>query len=80
MKLLVVILNYNVTELTIDPYGKPIPKHTIQAWARSWEIQAEVELDLETGKKVLAFLDVLEELDDTQAVYSNAEIPDEAYD
>jgi len=40
----------------------------------------EVELDLETGKKVLAFLDVLEELDDTQAVYSNADIPDEAYE
>jgi YebC/PmpR family DNA-binding regulatory protein len=40
----------------------------------------DVELDLETGKKVLAFLDVLEELDDTQAVYSNADIPDEAYD
>jgi YebC/PmpR family DNA-binding regulatory protein len=40
----------------------------------------EVELDLETGRKVLAFLDVLEELDDTQAVYSNAAIPDEAYD
>jgi YebC/PmpR family DNA-binding regulatory protein len=40
----------------------------------------EVELDLETGRKVLAFLDRLEELDDTQAVYSNADIPDEAYD
>ncbi len=40
----------------------------------------EVELDLETGSKVLAFLDVLEDLDDTQAVYSNADIPDEAYE
>lgn len=40
----------------------------------------EVELDVETGKKVLAFLDRLEELDDTQAVYSNADIPDAAYD
>jgi len=40
----------------------------------------EVELDVETGKKVLAFLDLLEELDDTQAVYSNADIPDEAYE
>jgi transcriptional/translational regulatory protein YebC/TACO1 len=40
----------------------------------------EVELDIETGKKVLAFLDLLEELDDTQAVYSNADIPDEAYE
>jgi YebC/PmpR family DNA-binding regulatory protein len=40
----------------------------------------EVELDVETGRKVLNFLDVLEDLDDTQAVYSNADFPDEAYE
>lgn len=40
----------------------------------------EVELDLETGQKVLKFLDVLEDLDDAQAVYSNADIPEAAYD
>jgi YebC/PmpR family DNA-binding regulatory protein len=40
----------------------------------------EVELDVETGRKVLRFLDILEDLDDTQAVYSNADIPDEAYE
>jgi YebC/PmpR family DNA-binding regulatory protein len=40
----------------------------------------DVELDVETGQKVLNFLDILEDLDDTQAVYSNADIPDEAYD
>lgn len=39
----------------------------------------EVELDVETGEKVLRLLDVLEDLDDTQDVYSNANIPDEAY-
>jgi YebC/PmpR family DNA-binding regulatory protein len=39
----------------------------------------EVELDVETGEKVLRFLDVLEDLDDTQDVYSNADIPEEAY-
>ncbi len=39
----------------------------------------EVELDVETGQKVLKFLDILEDLDDTQAVYSNADIPEEAY-
>jgi len=39
----------------------------------------EVELDVESGIKVLRFLDVLEDLDDTQEVYSNAAIPDEAY-
>ena len=40
----------------------------------------EVELDVETGQKVLRLLDVLEDLDDTQDVYSNADIPDEAYE
>ncbi len=39
-----------------------------------------VELDAESGAKVLRFLDVLEDLDDTQNVYSNADIPSEAYD
>jgi len=40
----------------------------------------EVELDVETGQKVLRFMDVLDDLDDTQDVYSNAAIPQEAYD
>jgi transcriptional/translational regulatory protein YebC/TACO1 len=40
----------------------------------------EVELDVETGQKVLRLLDILEDLDDAQAVYSNADIPDEAYE
>jgi YebC/PmpR family DNA-binding regulatory protein len=39
----------------------------------------EVSLDVETGQKVLKFLDVLEDLDDTQEVYSNADIPEAAY-
>ena len=39
----------------------------------------EVDLDVETGEKVLGFLDALEDLDDTQDVYSNANIPEEAY-
>ena len=41
---------------------------------------SEVELDVETGRKVLRLLDVLEDLDDAQEVYSNADIPDEAYE
>ncbi len=40
----------------------------------------EVALDKETGQKVLRFLDMLEDLDDTQDVYSNADIPAEAYE
>ena len=39
-----------------------------------------VELDVETGQNVLKFLDLLEDLDDTQDVWSNADIPAEAYD
>ena len=39
----------------------------------------EVELDVESGEKVLRFLDALEDLDDTQEVYSNADIPEGAY-
>ncbi len=39
----------------------------------------EVELDVDSGEKVLRFLDALEDLDDTQDVYSNADIPAEAY-
>ena len=39
----------------------------------------EVELDVESGEKVLRFMDALEDLDDTQDVFSNADIPAEAY-
>ena len=39
----------------------------------------EVELDVESGEKVLRLLDALEDLDDTQDVYSNANIPEGAY-
>ncbi|NBD95552.1 MAG: YebC/PmpR family DNA-binding transcriptional regulator [Gammaproteobacteria bacterium] len=37
-------------------------------------------VDAETGRSVLKFLDLLEDLDDTQDVWSNADIPSEAYD
>ncbi len=39
----------------------------------------DVDLDEEAGAKVLKFLDVLEDLDDTQDVFHNAVIPDEVY-
>ena len=39
-----------------------------------------VSVDIDTGRSVLKFLDVLEDLDDTQDVWSNADIPTEAYD
>ncbi|MFU8832050.1 MAG: YebC/PmpR family DNA-binding transcriptional regulator [Wenzhouxiangella sp.] len=37
-------------------------------------------VDVEAGQQLLKFLDVLEDLDDTQDVWSNADIPSEAYD
>lgn len=39
-----------------------------------------VELDVETAQKILKLIDVLEDLDDSQNVYHNAEIPPEAYE
>ncbi len=40
----------------------------------------QVEVDLEAGQSLVKFLDVLEDLDDTQDVYNNADIPPEAYE
>ena len=39
-----------------------------------------VPQDADGGKKLVGFLDVLEDIDDTQNVWHNAEIPAEAYD
>ena len=39
-----------------------------------------VEQDVDSGAKLVKFLDVLEDIDDTQNVWNNAEIPAEAYD
>lgn len=39
-----------------------------------------VELDVETAQKMIALQDMLEDLDDVQNVYTNAEIPPEAYE
>lgn len=38
---------------------------------------ARATLDLETAQKVLKLIDMLEDLDDVQNVYSNADIPDD---
>ena len=35
------------------------------------------ELDLDTAQKVIRLVDMLEDLDDVQNVYSNADIPDD---
>ncbi|HEY9030876.1 MAG TPA: YebC/PmpR family DNA-binding transcriptional regulator [Kangiella sp.] len=40
----------------------------------------QAELDVNDGAKVIRLVDRLEELDDTQNVYTNADIPSESYD
>ncbi len=40
----------------------------------------DITLDVEHGVKFLKLLDVIEELDDVQNVYNNADIPSEAYE
>ncbi|GJM07797.1 MAG: putative transcriptional regulatory protein [Lysobacteraceae bacterium] len=40
----------------------------------------QIEVDVDKGRSVLKLLDVLEDLDDTQDVYSNADIPSESYE
>jgi YebC/PmpR family DNA-binding regulatory protein len=40
----------------------------------------EITVDVEQGTKLLKLLDVIEELDDVQNVYNNADIPAEAYE
>jgi len=39
-----------------------------------------VELDVEQGQKLLKLIDALEDLDDVQDVFTNAEIPGESYE
>jgi YebC/PmpR family DNA-binding regulatory protein len=40
----------------------------------------DAELDIDTGQKMIALQDMLEELDDVQDVYTNAVIPAESFD
>jgi len=42
--------------------------------------EALTELDVETGEKLMRMIDALEDLDDVQEVYSNADVPDEVLD
>ena len=41
--------------------------------------EVKVDLDTETAEKLLRLIDMLEDLDDVQEVYYNAEIPDSVY-
>jgi YebC/PmpR family DNA-binding regulatory protein len=74
---------------SIDVFTAPAEFHAVKdsLVAAGFEpVEAEIamipsttaELDVETGRKVLKLLDVLEDLDDVQNVYHNAEIPEES--
>ena len=45
----------------------------------TWRADNDVSVDGETGQQVVKLLDWLEDLDDVQAVYSNADLGEEAY-
>jgi YebC/PmpR family DNA-binding regulatory protein len=71
-------------EVTCDPSKFPAVSDALKA-ANIETVTAEVKqlaktlaaVDVETGKKVLKLLDVLEDHDDVQAVYTNADLTDE---
>ncbi len=41
--------------------------------------EIKVDLDTESAEKLLRLIDMLEDLDDVQEVYYNAEIPEDVY-
>src|SRR5699024_9598081 len=43
----------------------------------SWLPSMEIPLDVDTAKKVIRVVEALEDADDVQNVYTNADIPDE---
>jgi YebC/PmpR family DNA-binding regulatory protein len=53
-----------------------VPEHSEVTMRAS----TEVVLDVEQGQKLLKLIDALEDLDDVQDVFTNAEIPGEAYE
>lgn len=46
----------------------------------SFRAATDTELDVDTGKKMLALQEMLEDLDDVQSVYTNADMPAEVYE
>ena len=50
---------------------------TIEDARLDWVPKNDIELDLDSGKKVMNLIETLEELDDMQTVYSNLNISDE---
>ncbi len=52
--------------------GKPIEDAKLE-----WVAKTPIELDADAGTKVMALIEALEDLDDTQAVYTNLHMTDE---
>lgn len=46
----------------------------------SFRAATDTELDVDTGKKMLALQEMLEDLDDVQSVYTNADMPAEVFE
>lgn len=45
----------------------------------TFSAELNVQVDLETAERIMKMIDMLEDLDDVQNVYTNAEFPEEAY-
>jgi YebC/PmpR family DNA-binding regulatory protein len=45
----------------------------------TWTPQTTVSVDVETGRRLLALLEAVEDHDDVQKIWHNGEIPDESY-
>lgn len=61
----------DVSSALEDALGEP---ETVKA---IWKPQNETEVDLEAAEKIMRFMDVLDDDDDVQNVYSNFDIPEE---
>lgn len=79
-----VITNDSGIEVLTDPVAFDAVKSAIEHTGLrpdtaqvSWRASISVPLDRAHGEPVLALLEALEQLDDVQAVYSNADFPDE---
>ncbi len=59
-----------LTEAAFEPHRADV----------TWLPETSIEVDTDTGVKVLRLLDALEDLDDVQKVYSNADISEESYE
>ena len=58
--------------------GLEAAKLPIESAEIAWQPQTTIELDVEVGRKLLALIDAIEDHDDVQKVFHNADLPDDA--